>query len=453
MTQASSAVTVEGLEARSRAARTIESLAFTIANETWQLFPYRQALVWQAAASGQPQLLAVSGLAALPEDSPFTVWVRRFTRAQWPAISQAPQSPLTFDLEEAARTVSTLDGWEAWWPRYLTIVPLAEHTEPAGQLQLLGAAFFLFESQPNPHALASLSRLQPGWSYCAWALSRHYKRRWGQVVWNKRVRWIALAAIVGLSFVPIRQSVLAPAEIVALKAAAVASPLDGVIHNFHVQPNQAVAAGQALFSLDDTTLRNRREITARALEVAAAELLAAQQRAFDDPKARSEVATLQSRIAERQAELQAVQDQLNRVQVQAPRAGVAVFGDVNDWQGKPIVTGERVLQLADPKDAGILVYLPVADAITLTEGAQLRVFLNVDPLSPMEATLTESSYQAVLSPDGIAAYRLRAQLQPQHAARARIGLKGTAKLYGEQVPLIYYLLRRPLAALRQWIGV
>ena len=35
----------------------------------------------------------------------------------------------------------------------------------------------------------------------------------------------------------------------------------------------------------------------------------------------------------------------------------------------------------------------------------------------------------------------------------RIGLKGTAKVFGERVSLFYYLLRRPLAAARQFVGL
>ena len=34
----------------------------------------------------------------------------------------------------------------------------------------------------------------------------------------------------------------------------------------------------------------------------------------------------------------------------------------------------------------------------------------------------------------------------------RIGLRGTAKIYGERVLLGYYLLRRPLATVREWTG-
>ena len=36
---------------------------------------------------------------------------------------------------------------------------------------------------------------------------------------------------------------------------------------------------------------------------------------------------------------------------------------------------------------------------------------------------------------------------------AHIGLRGVAKVYGGWRPFIYWVMRRPLGALRQWIGL
>ena len=440
-------------EQRCREASSLEALAFTIANETWQLLPYRQAQVWRRGSTG-PVLLAVSGLATLSEDSPFTVWLRRLVDALWPNLAEVPQllnlAEIDSDAGDSAESrvlpAAVVSGWQEWWPAHLVAVPLA------AQAERLGVVLICFDKPPDANDMALIGRLQATWSYCAWALMRKPGRRFA---WKLPVgprRWAIVLALVLLPLLPVRQTALAPAEVVALKAVAIAAPIDGVIKAFHVEPNQVVKAGQPLFSLDDTTLRNRREVAARALDVAAAELLTAQQKAFEDSKSRGDVATLQSRIAERRAEVKAFEEQLGRVDVSAPRDGIAVFGDINDWQGRPVVTGERVLQLADPRDSGVLVYLPVADAIALDEGARIRLFLHVAPLSPLEARLRETSYQAVLSPDGVASYRLRGAFDAESADSARIGLKGTAKIHGDRVALIYYVLRRPLAALRQWSG-
>ncbi len=64
----------------------------------------------------------------------------------------------------------------------------------------------------------------------------------------------------------------------------------------------------------------------------------------------------------------------------------------------------------------------------------------------------ETSYQAITTTDNIAAYRLRASID-EKAPEARLGLRGTAKVYGGWVILGYYVLRRPLASLRAWSGL
>ena len=47
--------------------------------------------------------------------------------------------------------------------------------------------------------------------------------------------------------------------------------------------------------------------------------------------------------------------------------------------------------------------------------------------------------------------KVNATLDAQDAA-PRIGLRGTARIYGGDTTLFYYLLRRPITAARQWLG-
>jgi hypothetical protein len=70
----------------------------------------------------------------------------------------------------------------------------------------------------------------------------------------------------------------------------------------------------------------------------------------------------------------------------------------------------------------------------------------------LHATLRQASYEATLSPSGLLGYRLKA-LFADGSRVPRIGLRGTAKVYGERVSLFYYLMRRPLAAVRQLLGL
>jgi multidrug efflux pump subunit AcrA (membrane-fusion protein) len=443
------------LEERARAARSVRELLFSLANESWQLLGQRQAFVWDSHAENHSRLRVVSGVAQLAEDSPFTVWLKRL--GVWLAMQVKKQPGAQYVSIDDIHP-SLKDGWKEWLPDYLFVVPV--HVLNRGQQAIV--AYALDDGLDDTQA-DLVQRLADAYGH-AWAgLEPHAKQGLfarGYTGWRAAPRkligpMLLLAALCAM-FIPIRLSVLANAEIIALDAAVISAPLDGVIKTFHVQPNQAVKKGEPLFTLDETSLKNRREVAFKQLQVAKADANAAQQKSFDNETSRSELAGLNGRVAERQAELASVEDQFSRIQVLAPAAGVVVFGDINDWLGKPVSTGERVALLADPKDAGVLVWLPVSEAINLDAGAQIKLYLQVAPLKPLMASLTQTSYQAALSPEGISAYRLKAQLQltkSDEQALARIGLKGTAKIYGEKATLGYYLFRRPIAFARELTGL
>jgi hypothetical protein len=116
-----------------------------------------------------------------------------------------------------------------------------------------------------------------------------------------------------------------------------------------------------------------------------------------------------------------------------------------------VQTGERIGLLSDPDQPGIQAWVPVADAINLAPGAPMTLFLRVAPLQPLSGSLDHASYQVVDSPEGIAGYRVRGRLQASSEA-VRVGLRGTVRIAGEWTVLGYLLLRRPLAALREWCG-
>jgi multidrug efflux pump subunit AcrA (membrane-fusion protein) len=224
-----------------------------------------------------------------------------------------------------------------------------------------------------------------------------------------------------------------------------------VVERIVVQPNQDVAAGELLLTLDPTQIRNRLDVARKARDVAEAEYRqAAQQAAFDD-KSRQQLTILKGRAEQRQADVTYAESLLARIQVKAEQPGIAVFDDPNDWTGRPVRIGERILTIADPAKAEIEVRLPVADAINLEPGAKVALFLNIAPERRIDATLRYASYEATVAPDGALSYRLKATLAST-SAPPRIGLKGTAEIYGQKVSLFYYLMRRPLAALRQMTG-
>ena len=439
------------LEARARAANTVAELGFSIANDTFDLLPFRQALVFDGDGP-DALLLAVSGLARPTEDSPYLIWLRR----TWPWLRErASQKPGWVAQPEDAPDLppGMLDGWLEWWPQGVLVLPMQRRSG-----ERLGWLVMLLDQRPQPEQAQALQQVLETWGYC-WEMmagkpKAPWRSRWSRL--GKTRRSLLALAVLLVMLIPVSQTSLAPAEVIALDAETMAAPMDGVVKTIHVRPNATVKKGQVLFSLDDTTLRNRLEVVQKSVAVADAELQSATQKAFDSFQSKGELSLLSGKLNEKRAELESVRAQLQRIDVVAERDGVAVFGDPNDWLGRPVSTGERIMQLANPDKPGVLMYLPVAEAIALEPGARVRLFLTVLPLSPLDATITESSFQVVLSPDGVASYRLRGQFngEPNQGGdpSVRIGLRGTAKIYGDRVLLGYYLFRRPLATLREWTG-
>ena len=430
------------VEQRVFAATTLATLGFTITNEAVALAAYRQAAFFLCSASGKLSLHTASGLVAVAQDSPYAIWLNRFSQT----FEQAPGCR-RLDFSEAAPDMAL--AWEEWLPDHLLVASLWSSDQ-----QRMGAVMYARDTPWSDQELVAFDRLHDSYGYCTAALGRRFWARRGftKSVLNPTMGKLLLLVAIAILFVPIRLSVLAPAEVIALNAFAVAAPQDGVIGVMHVQPNMPVKKGDKLFSLDDSAVLGRREVAAKALSIAHAEALVAQQRAFDELKSKGELAGAIGRVREKEAELVAVETQAGRVDVRAERDGIAVYADANDWVGRHVQTGERLMQIADPKDAGVLVWLPAMDAINIEPGAALRLFLHVKPLDPLPGVLIQTSYQAVTSPEGVSAYRLRGQFAPGTAV-PRIGLRGTARVSGDEATLGYYLFRRPIAALREWTGL
>jgi hypothetical protein len=442
----SPAPTQADVERLARQARDVPALAFAIANDGWALLGYRQALVLRKRL-GRWGVQAASGLVEVGEATPYQNWLARVARVLEERLAAPPEEgalqPVPLNPQDLPEELAS--SWSEWWPPVVTVIALR------GRDGLVnGLALFLFDAQPHPSRTMVLGQLSEVWGH-AWALlSGTTRKSW---LPSRRMRWVIAAAVLAVMLVPVRQSVLAPAEIISLDSVVLSSPVEGVVREVLVRPNQSVTADQPLVALDDTTLRNRREVLLKSLGSAQAELLATTQKSFENMQSRGEIAPLSGRVEERRAELAFVEEQLQRSTLTAPKAGITVFGDPNDWRGRPVAAGERIMLVADPTRLGMLLHVPVGDAISVDPGAPVRLFLHVAPLSPLDGEVIETGYQAMLSPDNVASYRIRARLSGDQRELPRIGLKGTAKLYGSRVALGYWLLRRPIAAAREWAGI
>ncbi|MEM9678656.1 MAG: HlyD family efflux transporter periplasmic adaptor subunit, partial [Pseudomonadota bacterium] len=264
----------------------------------------------------------------------------------------------------------------------------------------------------------------------------------------------ALAVLSMLAmFIPVPMTALAPVSIVPKSPHVIAAPIDGVVDEILVDANSVVRVNQPLFRYVDTTLRSSLILAEQRMEVATAKLKTARQNAFGDGMGRKEMAILEAELDLARSELDFAKLQYSKVTVRASRDGVAVFDKKSDWQGKPVSVGERVIEIADTGSVEAKIDLPVSDSIVLNQGAIVRLFLDANPLTPIEGQITSAGYRAVTGEGGAVSFDVRAGLTDDLNRLPRIGARGTAQIYGETVSLGFYLFRRPISAARQWLGI
>ncbi len=431
-------------ERRIQSATSNREVAFRAVNDASQVLDFDQAVLWRYDVFSRPMIAVASGLADVSGDSPFQQWLVRLIQSITP---DAFESTRAWSIDELPEAVVS-DGAE-WCPANLLHCPLRGPTGTplGGMLFLRGHAFDEAE-----RARADWVARSAGYGLWAWRSDRHGFKRFlkSRATWRNLAIVGLLAALAGL--IPVRLSALAPAEITPLSPIPITSPLDGVVREIVVKPNQIVKADELLAELDDTSLRSRLELASRALDISRADLQRATFKSFTDEASRFELQVLAARVQEKQAEVAFLTELLAKSKLLAPQGGVAIFSSPEDWRGRPVQVGEKVMVIADPSLIDVTIYLPPDDAVELEAGAPVNLLLHVDPLAPLEATIVRSSYEATLAPDGTLAYVIRARLKPGQGL-PRIGLRGTAKIYAGRVTLAYYLLRKPLAFFRRSLGI
>lgn len=439
---------------RARTAESADELAFLAVNETHAIAAYRQAVLWLTADG----VLTLSGVVQPEANAPYVQWLNRVCRH----LHESSDRQVIRTLTAADIPEKEAGEWSEWLPEYALWMPFTESSEQndSGGGLLLAADAPWSESQ-----CALLQEWRDAWHH-AWRarykpsplslkllgtrLSRWLRHHPDQPWWKQpRLRLIAVIVITLLF--PVRLTVLAPGELVPANPDVIRAPIDGVVGKFHVTPNETVKAGQPLLSFDEAPLRSRLDVASQSLATAETEYRQYAQQALSDAKFKPQLAMLLGKIEEKRAEADFLRDQLDRSRIVAPRDGIALFDDPTELIGKPVQTGERIMRIAAPGDVEIEAWLALGDAIPLPSKATVTLYLASSPLSAVPASLRYVAHDAVARPNGVFAYRVRARLDD--VTHQRVGLKGTAKLSGRWVPLVYWVLRRPLATVRQTLGI
>lgn len=440
-----------GIEDEARLATDRAALLRSLVNAPRQLLGYRQAIVLMAGRGGVFKAEAVTSLPAVDRSAPLIRWFEAL--ASRAATEMAASGPTAFQLP-AFCNPSDPDTLSYPFKQFLFVpirLPGAALTEAP-----IGIWLCAREQSWNDGDVAVAERLAGTYAHALRALQPARNAGFGHSGRSSRRAWwlirsLAVVALAMAAFMPVPLSALAPVEVSASSARIVSAGADGIVADVLVDPGETVVAGQVLAKLDQVDLLNRLDVAERNIEVAEAKLWRSTQAAFGSVDAKRELAISRSELRVAQAERDALLAEQKRTILEAPAGGIVIFKDKRELLGKPVAVGQKLMQVASPESPEFRIDLPVSDVMLLETGAPVRVFLDSDPLNPLDAILTRTSYHARATSEGVLAYSITAKPSGSDV-RLRVGARGSAKLIGDDVPLYFFLLRKPIAAIRQWTG-
>lgn len=421
-------------------AEKIKALEFTILNETAQIIPYDRAVLVDMRQSPY-KVVGVSGQSSLPPHTPLAdKWQRLMGSLSNPMRAAVLTENLFSRHQEIWHEVLKEQGGTAvfWLP-----IPVKGKTGFALWLERWNGALF----QPKEiELLASLSGL------FGLALSKFAPRLPQNIPYRQLTHALILGILISLVFIRIPLRIVASCEVVPNDPTVVTAPLDGIVAEMIVKPGTEVSPGDLLFEYDKRVPLQELKVAQKQVEITETELNRAKTEGIKDPQALAEMTLLELKLQKENLALELAEYYASRLSVTSPTKGVIMLDNPEEWRGRPVKVGQRVLIVSDPHNTKVRLWIAEDDNIVLNKELPVKVFLNVNPAKSYPAKLDYVADFTSVNEKRVRGFEAEA-LWFKQPLEVKLGLKGTAILYGNNVSLIYYLFRRPWAFLRRATGL
>ena len=437
------------LEHNCRNCESIKELYYQIVNETRNLVNYSQGVLLTIDFSGKYKVVGISDIPVVDSTSPYVQWIENIIIDL--NNNEKSKDIFVVDTKTDLKQID-LKSMHEFSPSNILFIPLKSIKEN----REINYILLLFKEEKwIEKDILILKHLSSSLSYFLFAMrSTGISQILRKISFKNKYLKISIFLLIILMFLPVKLSVLAPLEVEAKNPYVVTSPLNAVIEEVKVFPNDKIEKEQLLVKFDDVDFNNNYLVAKRTLDVANAQLHTVKQSSFFDATQKSQISQLESQVKLKEAELNFAQEQLGKTKIYAKEDGIAIINNPNDWKGKPVTTGERVFLIAKPQSIELKIMLPVSEAIFLEENALVKAFFDNDPTNSWSGKVKYVSYKPELTEQNVLSYKITADFDDikENGYIPSIGLRGTAKIYSKKVTLFFYLFRKPITAVRQWIG-
>lgn len=421
-----------------------QDLIFRILNNTIRLFPYQRAVLWSFEGR-KPKIVGVSGQEDINQQAPLVkIW-----------------QTLIVSLEEKKKLRILNDSSESQKDEWKTL------KEKVSGISVMWVPFI---EEGKLRAGLWIER----WGNEVWetntceimeSLAQNFSLAWKQ--FNPSTRFQSLKSIrvrrliltlAGLSIVfflyfqTISLRVVAPCEIIPKDPVMIAAPLEGVIKKVLVKPGDHVNEDDPLFQYEDRIVTQELKVAQKQVQIIESQYNRARLKAFTDDEAMESLRGLEYRLEQEKIRLELAESNTRHLIVRATLGGICMVDEPENWQGRPVQIGERVVMLFNPKMVKVKIYLPENDYILFNREKAVHIILNANPGRKYAARLNYVAPQTSINPQGGSSFIAEADLTSSET-RLLAGSKGSAIVYGQKVRLVYWLLRKPIAGVRNLLRI
>lgn len=428
-------------------APTSQNLNFIILNDTLRIAKYDRAVLWRIV-EGRPTILGVSGQTTFSTSSEIV--------NRWKDLVSAIPDPSKSKLLSADDFPENAKEWSElqkktpasilWWP-----IKKDENSTVGLWLEKWEDG-----SPPSftPERIKVLDEyLAPAYAGAWDKISSHARLdKLRKFLTKTHLSIVGTVLLFGSLLIHVPLRVVAPCEVVPKDPYVITAPMEGIIDHVTVRTGQSVKKGEILYEYDTRIPLQELKVAQKQVEIIQSELNKTIASGVNEERSLLELATLNIKLQKGVLDLEYAKSRARDLLGKSPKDGVASVDNPDDWRGKPVKVGEKILVISDPTQTKLKIWIPENDNIALDNSKPIKVFLNTEPEKSYSAKLIFISQETMVTENYIHSFIAEAEWEdPQ--PQVKLGVKGSAILYGENVSVLYYILRKPLSTLRTFLGV
>lgn len=425
--------------------KTREALIFTILNDTNHLIRYDRAVLWNLEDK-QPKLLGVSGQFEVSKNSELThKWNKLLQQLKEPSKPQQITAEQFNSDQEIWTELQSRSNSAVFW------LPIFSQDK-----LVLGLWIERWNSPQVDRAHVEILELfmnflMPGYA-SAWQkfASKFSLKKLGFGKFHLFLFFIFTFFLLFYVHIPLR--IVAPCEVVPGDPYLVTAPLEGIIEEIKVEPGQYVKTEDILVEYDKRVPLQELKIAQKEVQILQAEENRAMTLGLEDAQSLTELGIYSLRLQKAKVNLDLAEYWASLLTVKASQDGIVMLTDPDEWRGKPVRVGEKILTIGDPTLTKIRIWLPESDNVILDPDIPIKIFLNINPTQSRMAKVIYIANESTINAQNLPSFVAEADWM-KHPREIKLGLKGTAILYGQKVNLFYFVTRKPLSALRYYLGI